>query len=300
MTSPNENPQWDKWLYRIGCPVWGCRTWGDEIYPAGTPSSEYLAWYSSMFPTVEGNSTFYAVPSSDTFQKWQDTSSATFKFSFKFPRRISHDLKLSHCDAELQQWLERLSILHDGGRLGPTFLQLAPSFSFRYFPQLESFLKKLPSEWPWAVEVRHLDWFDEGDKESQFDDLLQSLGMDRVLFDSSPLNSMDAADEFESTSQKRKPKSPFRVTATGRRPMLRLIGRNNAAEVADHWEKWSLQIASWIRDGYEPWIFTHAPDDTYAPGLARLLHDMIRIQLPELVELPTFEVEQPMKQLRLF
>lgn len=300
MATPKENPHWDKWLYRIGCPVWGCRTWGDQVYPTGTASSEYLAWYSSMFPTVEGNSTFYAVPPVDTFEKWRSQSAATFRFSFKFPRRISHDLKLSHCDAELRQWLDRLAILQDGGRLGPTFLQLPPSFSFRYLSQLETFLRKLPADWPWAVEVRHLDWFDEKDQESRFDALLETLGMDRVLFDSSPLNSMDAADEFETVSQKRKPKSPFRTTATGRRPMLRLIGRNNPAEVADHWEKWSIQIANWIRDGYEPWVFTHAPDDTYAPGLARLLHDMIRIQLPELFELPNLELKRPMTQLRLF
>jgi uncharacterized protein YecE (DUF72 family) len=298
--SPHQNPQWDRWLYRIGCPVWGCRTWHDQVYPNGTQSDAFLAWYSSMFPTVEGNSTFYAVPPQETFKKWRDSSCESFQFSFKFPRRISHDLKLSHCDDELKQWLERLEILRDGGRLGPTFLQLSPSFSFRYLAQLSSFLRKLPRDWPWAVEVRHLDWFDEGDMESTLDDLLQSLGMDRVLFDSSPLNSLEAADAHEEASQKRKPKSPYRTTITGKRPMLRLIGRNNPAEVSLHWEQWARTIASWIRDGYEPWIFTHAPDDTFAPSLARLLHDQVRTHLPELLELPKLEEHKSMKQLRLF
>jgi len=106
----------------------------------------------------------------------------------------------------------------------------------------------------------------------------------------------------------RKPKSPFRTTVTGRRPMVRLIGRNDAAEVTAYWEWWSEQIALWIRQGYEPWIFTHAPDDTFAPGLARILHELIRLQLPEMPALPDWrsmsgEVNEPPRdweQLKLF
>ena len=283
---PNQNPRWDRWSYRIGCPVWGCRQWADEIYPAGTPAEDYLAWYSRVLPTVEGNSTFYGVPSKSTFEKWRDGAAETFQFCFKFPRKISHELKLLRCDAELDEWLDRLEVLHDAKRLGPTFLQLAPSFSFAYFAQLEAFLRRLPTDWPWAVEVRHQDWFDEADKESCLNDLLTELKIDRVIFDSRPLNSMSATDSTEAVSQTRKPKSPFRTTVTGKRPMVRLIGRNNAAEVTGYWEWWAEQIASWIRDGYQPWIFTHAPDDELCTGLARILHELIRLQLPESLPLP--------------
>lgn len=305
---PAHNPRWDRWSYRIGCPVWGCRQWSGQVYPSGTQTDDYLKWYSHSFPTVEGNSTFYAVPPKSTFQKWRDSSAETFQFSFKFPRKISHELRLTRCDVELNEWLDRLSVLHEANRLGPTFLQLAPSFSFRYFPQLETFLKKLPTDWPWAVEVRHQDWFDKSDKEFRLNELLQGLGIDRVLFDSRPLNSRSASDDLESTSQARKPKSPFRTTITGRRPMLRLIGRNDAAEVASYWDQWSEQIAKWIREGLQPWIFTHAPDDKFAPGLARLLHELVRLHLPELPSLPDcFGLNQDrdnkpseMTQLRLF
>lgn len=286
MTKATQNPQWDKWSYRIGCPVWGCRTWANQVYPSGTKSEEYLTWYSRAFPTVEGNSTFYAVPQESIFQKWADACIPTFQFCFKFPRRISHDLKLVNCDQELKQWLQRLEILRKDDRLGPTFLQLAPSFSFAHFEQLACFLAKLPGDWPWAVELRHRDWFDEGEKEKRINDLLCRLQIDRVIFDSRPLNSEEATDESERTSQTRKPKSPIRMTVTGKRPMVRLIGRNNAAEVTEYWEWWADQIVQWIKHGFEPWIFTHAPDDTFAPGLARLLHEFVRIQLPSLDQLP--------------
>ena len=113
---PMHNPLWDRWSYRIGCPVWGCRNWSNDIYPNGTPPDDYLAWYSMAFPTVEGNSTFYGVPSKSTFEKWRDSSTELFRFCFKFPRKISHDLQLVHCDVELAEWLDRLSVLQQANR----------------------------------------------------------------------------------------------------------------------------------------------------------------------------------------
>ena len=304
----NQNPHWDRWLYRIGCPVWGCRQWANDVYPEGTSTDDLLAWYSRAFPTVEGNSTFYGVPSKSTFEKWRDTSAETFQFCLKFPRKISHELRLVNCEAELADWLDKLFVLQQANRLGPTFLQLAPSFSFAYFTQLDAFLRKLPQNWPWAIEVRHLDWFDGGDKEECLNGLLRELEIDRVLFDSRPLNSLSATDATEENSQSRKPKSPFRTTVTGRRPMVRLIGRNDAAEVIVYWEWWSNQIATWIKQGYQPFILTHAPDDAFAPGLARILHELIRLHLPELPALPTLQardnvVHEPTKewkQMKLF
>ena len=90
--------------------------------------------------------------------------------------------------------------------------------------------------------------------------------------------------------------------------MVRLIGRNDAAEVSSYWEWWSEQIANWIQEGYHPWIFTHAPDDVFAPGLARLLHELVRLHLPELKTLPDWKGFNPditetgseLKQLELF
>ncbi len=236
------NPEWDSWLYRIGCPVWGCKEWGGIVYPLGTPSTEYLSWYSQHFPTVEGNSTFYAVPPVSTFEKWRDQAAPGFKFCFKFPKSISHDKQLTFCDVELKDWLHKLSILEEADHLGPTFLQLGPSFAYKSLDRLEKFLRALPNQWPWAVELRHLDWFDAGPQETRLEDLLRELQIDRVLFDSRPLNSLDPSDLTETASQVRKPKSPFRTSVTGTRPMVRLIGRNNPNEVTQYWQFWATQI----------------------------------------------------------
>lgn len=286
---PKQSASWGAWPYRIGCPVWGCKAWGGKIYPSGTPSEDFLSWYSRAMPTVEGNSTFYSVPGPEVFRKWAESAAEGFQFCFKFPRSISHDHQLCHCQSLTTEWLSRLEILRDAGRLGPTFLQLAPSFSSRSLAPLTAYLEQLPRDWPWAVEVRHRDWFDGDVWETKLNRLLSDLGIDRVIFDSRPLNAMAPSDDAEAASQQRKPKVPLRVEATGSRPMVRLIGRNDVHEVAEYWDAWAERIAHWIRQGMQPWVFTHAPDDAFAPELVHALHDRIRVHIPELPPLPTVD-----------
>ena len=287
--SGNEPLEWAPDCLRIGCPVWACKEWQEVVYPSGTKSSEFLTWYSSLFATVEGNSTFYSVPGPESFVRWCDQTATGFRFCFKFPRSISHDHRLVGCDDLLREWLDRLSILAKRDRLGPTFLQLAPSFSPSHFSTLSEFLSKLPREWPWAVEVRHRDWFDTPEWEDRLDAMLSERGIDRVIFDSRPLNSMDASDSTEAASQQRKPKLPLRVQVTGTRPMVRLIGRNDFSEVTEYWDEWAERIAGWISQGFQPWVFTHAPDDKYAPGLVEALHSRVRDRVASLGPARTLE-----------
>ncbi|XZE43014.1 DUF72 domain-containing protein [Pirellulaceae bacterium SH467] len=301
---PTRIPGWDSWSYRLGCPVWGCKDWGGKVYPKGIASEHLLTWYTHSFPAVEGNSTFYSVPDAATFRRWRDQAAPGFQFSLKFPRSISHDRMLHGCDDLLREWMDRLNLLREADKLGPTFLQLGPSFSFQHFERLQRFIDQLPLEWAWALEVRHRDWFDEGEYEERLQTLLTERNIDQVLFDSRPLNSLAPSDATEHASQSRKPKSPFRATVTGKRPMVRLIGRNERDEVADYWDEWAHRVADWIRQGLQPWIFTHAPDDRFAPDLASDFHLRLRQLLPEHPDLPWPALEKPesegLTQLELF
>jgi len=228
-----------------------------------------------MFGTVEGSSTFYAMPTAATFEKWALESIDSFQFSFKFPQRITHEAELVDCEEVTREFLDRLSILHRLGRLGITFVQLGPRFSSRSRNALASFLQRLPQEGAWAVEVRHQDWFDEGPNEKWLDKLLVDLNIDRVLFDSRPLFQLPASDSIEIESQKRKPQSPFRTTVTGTHPFVRVVGRNKPEQITEFWQEWAKQIAKWINDGLQPWVFTHAPDDAIAPEIARWMHKLV-------------------------
>jgi uncharacterized protein YecE (DUF72 family) len=270
------------WPLHLGCPVWNCADWSGRVYPKRAPRTDWLRWYSRAFNTVEGNSSFYGLPPVDTARRWADQSAAGFRFCFKFPKLISHDLQLHNAAQPLRDFLAFLEPLARGDKLGPTFLQLGPAFSAGRFAQLERFLRGLPAEFSWAVELRHGDWFDGADNEQRLDQLLSRLNIDKVIFDSRPLFQAPPDDEVERVSQSRKPKTPLRQTVTGKRPMLRIVGRNRIQLVDRFFEQWLPTIVAWIDQGLTPYVLTHAPDDSYAPELALRFLQRLRVELPEL------------------
>ncbi|MEM7782549.1 MAG: DUF72 domain-containing protein [Planctomycetota bacterium] len=274
-------------LYRIGCPVWSCPHWKGSVYSHRAPKDRWLRQYSQIFGAVEGNSTFYGIPRIETFERWAEQTVPGFRFCLKFPRIISHEKELMHVEHELGLFLQGVEVLARGERLGPTFLQLGPSFGPSKFDRLAFFLKSLPTEYDFAVEVRHLDWFREP-AESKLNELLIQLAMERVIFDSRPLFSELPEDEIERASQSRKPKSPVNKIVTGNQPMLRLVGRNKVSKTAPWVEEWVPIIAQWIREGRHPIVFTHAPDDRYAPQFSFEFHNRLSIELDEIFAVEEF------------
>lgn len=265
---------------RLGCPVWNCDAWAGSVYPQRTPKRSWLNWYSRMFNTVEGNNSFYAIPALDHARRWATESAPGFQFCMKFPREISHELALVNAERPTRDFLAVLEILAEAGRLGPTFLQLGPEFGPDRIAVLENFLRSLPGDMPWAVEVRHLGWFDSGENELRLNAMLQERRIDKVIFDSRPLYQRQPDDEIERVSQTRKPKTPIRQTVTAARPMLRLVGRNRIELVDEYLSQWAPIINGWVAQGLEPIVFTHAPDDAFAPALARRFWERLATGLP--------------------
>ena len=213
--------------YHLGCPVWANPQWAGFFYTRKAARAEFLPQYSGVFNTVEVSSTFYAIPPIETVRRWADEVQPGFRFCLKFPRVISHDKKLISVGYETSAFLELLKVLDEADCLGPAFLQLGPNFSARDFPRLRAYLERLPKDFPYAVEVRHADYFDGGRHESALNQLLTEQKMDRVLLDSRPLFSAPATTEAEERSQERKPRVPVRYDTTAQSPLVRLIGRDD-------------------------------------------------------------------------
>jgi len=285
----------------LGCPVQASAAWVGSLF-SSRDRSRWLREYSQVFNTVEGNSTFYGLPVLDTVRRWAAETADGFRFCLKWPKAVSHDFPLGDQPVVTRQFLDILSVLHEANRLGPSFLQLGPAFSGRQFDRLVAFLKTLPREFPQAVEVRHADWFDRCEKECAIDDALRELHVDRVLFDSRALFSRPPSDEAEVVSQQRKPRSPHRVTVTGRRPFLRFIGRNAVSDIDPWIEEWAPVVAGWLKNGLDSYVFTHTPDDAFAPEFARRFHERLRPLVPGLSALPPGAGKQPSRprQLNLF
>jgi uncharacterized protein YecE (DUF72 family) len=113
----------------LGCPVWACDHWRGSLYMPKASRADWLPQYSTVFHTVEGNSTFYALPNLETAKRWAESVVPGFRFSLKMPRAISHDKRLRNTNEELRAFINVADVLDVHRCLGPSFLQLPPDFS---------------------------------------------------------------------------------------------------------------------------------------------------------------------------
>lgn len=288
--------------YSLGCPIWSKPEWVGNLFAQNAKPSDYLRQYASVFNTVEGNTTFYASPKPETVQKWRAETPDTFCFCFKFPQTLSHDLRLQHAEKETSAFLNLMSPL--GERLGPFFLQLPASFGGSELGVLEKFLRILPAEFRYAVEVRHLDFFKNGEAEERLNALLVELRMGRVVFDTRGLHAVraQAGDTITREAQRKKPKVPVRFLALSDLPFVRFVGDpvldKNEALLAE----WAEHVIAWQAEGKRPYVFMHAPNEIDAPELARRFHEIVRRLAPQVVALPKWPGESANRtaQLGLF
>jgi len=261
--------------YYLGCPGWGLKTWVGRLFPPGTRNTDFLARYAEVFNTVEGNTTFYALPTPDIVARWNDQTPSTFRFCFKFPRTISHDKLLLDCASEVAGFLERIEPLATAGKLGALFLQLPPRFGPEHLPQLRSFLTCLPrGSHSYAVELRHDLFFAGGREEDDAVDLLRTLGVDLVMMDARGLHSGSSLAMLDVRA--RKPDLPVIMRATGAHPLVRCVPHESFDASRHLVEPWARQIAHWVGAGKRPYFFMHAPDDTVAPENAYAFHAMVQ------------------------
>ncbi len=289
--------------YYLGCPIWASQRWTGSLYTRHAKRDEWLQQYSRVFHSVEGNSTFYGLPGRETIKRWANSVDGRFRFVLKFPRVISHERRLLDADAETYEFLDVLQLLKDAGRLGPSFLQLPSGFAPHHVDDLAEYLRELPPDFPYAVEVRHHDFFDGGNNEQALNRLLGELHINRVIHDTRPLFSSPPTDDCERESQSRKPRCPVHRTVTGQHPMIRLVGRDDVCRAIPWVREWVSVVVGWIRSGLTPFVFAHTPDDVHAPVFARMFHEELMKHTQRVPEMPPWpgesEIVQP-KQLSLF
>ncbi len=261
--------------YFLGCPIWGNKAWVGELFAAEAKQQDFLRQYASVFNTVEGNTTFYGLPTAKTAARWLAHTPKGFRFALKFPRVISHTKRLRNAEPETAAFMDLLATLQD--RIGPSFLQLPPAFGPRDLPALDEYLTALPNAFHYAVEIRHNLFFAEA--ENELTAVLKSHRANRVVFDTRGLHSANVDDPAGREAQRKKPKVPVRFVATGRFPFVRFVGHPEVRENLPLLSEWAPVVANWIREGRTPFVFFHAPDDFYAPHLARHFHRLLSNQI---------------------
>lgn len=287
----------------LGCPVWAHPPWVGTFFTRKAKREEFLPQYASVFDTAEGNSTFYGLPSMDTVRRWSGEAPAHFRFCFKFPRRISHDLRLAHAEADTAEFLARLEPL--AGRLGPFFLQVHATFGPQDLPVLAAYLAGLPREFAYAVEVRHAAFFKAGGPEDDLNAVLGDAGVNRVIFDTRGLFASGATDPFTIEAKRKKPNVSGRFMATGSSPFIRFVGDPDIEKNVPKLQEWAAQVSEWIAEGRTPFFFAHHPEDTLAPKLARRFQGLLHERVPSVPPPAKWPVESeesamPAGQMEMF
>jgi uncharacterized protein YecE (DUF72 family) len=254
--------------FSLGCAVWAYKEWLGELFPPGSKSSELLRLYSRRLTTVEGNTTFYAVPSADTVARWATETPSEFRFCFKLPQEISHQGPLAAALPATQLFLERMAPL--GERLGPFFLQLPPGYRPRQIDDLERWLAAWPRQYALAVEVRHLEWFDQPN-EAALMALLERYGAGRVLMDVRPLDlgPLPGAEEDLRRARDNKPDVPLHPVRTSGPVLVRYIGHPDVERNGPLLDEWAERVTDWIGAGADVYFFMHCPVERVSPQLCR-------------------------------
>ncbi|TDO22588.1 DUF72 domain-containing protein [Pedobacter duraquae] len=241
--------------FYVGCAKWGRDEWIGQIYPKGTKAKDFLNQYVKQFNAIELNASFYQIPTEKTVASWKASAESyanpPFLFFPKFPRTVSHIHRLVNADTATDTFLANLQGF--GKFLGPVFLQLSDNFGPAKLDVLESYLRNLPVDMRFFVELRHREWFDDLTVRAKLFTLLHELKIGSVLTD-----------------------------ATGRRDVLhmelstpaafiRFVG--NGQEFAfsdrDRVDSWVQRISTWLDKGLEDvYFFLHQHDEKDTPEIA--------------------------------
>jgi len=264
--------------------MWAHKPWQGRHFPAALDRDAQLPVYASWCSAVEGNTTFYGLPTGGTVRSWAEQAPAGFRFVFKMPRTITHDRRLRNASDEVAALLALLEPLAE--RAETLSIQLPQSFAPTDLGALATFLRTLPSTHRYAVEVRHPRFFDDSPAARALERLLSEHGAEWISFDTTVLFSTPPGSEAERDGWAKKPRLPRRMSAVGDRPVVRYIGRDDVTATIDGWQPWLPVFARWLHEGRTPTVFVHTPDNLDAPVLARLLHDQVRALVPALPALP--------------
>ena len=230
----------------------GTASWTDKSlvssgwYPKGAGSAEErLRYYSSQFPLVEVDSTYYFLPTDKNSKLWAERTPENFTFNVKAfsiltqhpakPKAIPEDLiggleKKSIYLGDLEpkavdelwdRFLEGIEPLRAAGKLGALLFQYPPWFHIGKMNRdyiLECAKRAAPI--PICVEFRNKTWMSEENQQKSLE-FLEGHGIPYVC--------VDMPQGFVSSI-------PPVVAATADLAVVRFHGRN-----ADEWESGSVQ-----------------------------------------------------------
>jgi len=132
-------------------------------FPEPFRDAARLTYYSSLFNSIEINSTFYKIPLPSTITRWASTVGVDFRFTFKIWKEITHRNELRFHEEDVIRFFDSANCISD--KKGCLLIQLPNKTGFEYFEQLTSLLSCLTKNnkegWKLVIEFRNNSWYNE-------------------------------------------------------------------------------------------------------------------------------------------
>ena len=144
----------------IGTSGYSYHDWVGPVYPEGTNAKLYLTLYAGLFPTVELNYTYYAMPKAVNMAKTLSDGGPGLTFAIKAHKTLTHEINPDRWEGEAKTYMTAIEPVLEAKRLEAVLFQFP--YSFRYSDENRRYLDKLLKYFngvPAAVEFRKSDWY---------------------------------------------------------------------------------------------------------------------------------------------
>ena len=258
----------------IGCAKWGRNEWVGKIYPPKTKEKDFLEYYVKHYNSIELNATHYKVYGEEGIKKWAaKVENKDFKFCPKMYQGVTHRGSLKGKDFIMNEFFR--GIVAFGEHLGPTFIQVSETFSPKRKDELFDFLKSLPTDLQFFMEVRHPDWFAKPDITEELFTTLASLNIGAVITDTA--GRRDCAH----------------MHLTVPKAFIRYVGNSLHPTDYSRIDEWVKRMKYWLDKGMEElYFFMHMHDEATSPELTVYLIDKMNKKLGLNLIKPKFIAEQ--------
>jgi len=163
-----------------------------------------------------------------------------------------------------------------GEHLGPIFLQVSDKFGPERKELLLGYLRSLPTDLQFFLELRHPDWFSSKAQRDELFGALHELGTGAVITDTS--GRRDVAHMYLSV-----PKT-----------FVRFVGNSLHPTDYKRIDDWVKRIGKWLDNGLqELYFFMHMHNEAFSPELTVYLVDKLNTAYGLHLEKPVF-LTQPL------
>lgn len=258
----------------LGCAKWGREEWVGKIYPPKTKEKDFLQHYVHHYNSIELNATHYKVYGEAGIKKWAEKAGGKdFKFCPKLYQGITHRGSLKGKQFITNEFFRGITAFEQ--YLGPVFMQVSDTFSPKRKDELFDFLKSLPTDLQFFLEVRHPDWFKKDDIRQELFTTLASLNMGAVITDTA--GRRDCAH----------------MHLTIPKAFIRYVGNSLHASDYARCDAWVERMKYWLGNGMEElYFFMHMHDEATSPELTVYLVDKINEAMHLALTKPVFVSQQ--------